>query len=137
MGGRLIIFLITFVFHKLQLMNRFIKKVITITLLTGIVGVAFADRGAGKRARAKLNISTGTTLKSSIAFNLKSGLSYKGSLLSAASTTTPTIGSAIVNNSIITYQKGNITYIIPYKYKVAVPEIKPGYTGVKIILQSN
>lgn len=120
-------------------MNRFIKKVVTITLLTGIVGVAFADRGTGKRAKAKLNISTGTTLKSSIGFNLKTGLSYKGSLLSANKTNviTPTIGSAIVNNSLITYQKGNITYIIPYKYKVAVPEIKPGYTGVKLILQSS
>ena len=118
-------------------MNRFIKKVVTITLLTGIVGVAFADRGAGKRAKAKLNIATGVTLKSSIGFNLKTGLSYKGSLLSSATNTTPTIGSAIVNNSLITYQKGNITYIIPYKYKVAVPEIKPGYTGVKLILQSS
>lgn len=119
-------------------MNRFIKKVVTIALLTGIVGVAFADRGAGKKAKAKLNISTGTTLKSSIGFNLKTGLSYKGSLLSSGTTAiTPTIGSAIVNNSLVTYQKGNITYIIPYKYKVAVPEIKQGYTGVKIILQSS
>ncbi|MFT3681593.1 MAG: hypothetical protein QM791_15085 [Ferruginibacter sp.] len=118
-------------------MNRFVKKVTIITLLTCVVGVAFADRGSGKRAKAKLNISTGTNLKTSIAFNLKSGLKYKGSLIAVNNTSTQTIGSSIMNNSIITYQKGNTTYIIPYKYKIAVPEIKPGYTGVKLIIRQH
>ena len=40
------------------------------------------------------------------------------------------------NNSLITYQKGNTTYIIPYKQKVALPEIKQGYTGIKLIIRS-
>jgi hypothetical protein len=114
-------------------MKRIFQKLLVITLLTGIVCVAFADRGTGKKSRAKLNIATGINLKSSIGFNLKTGLSYKGSLLPA--TTTPTIGSGIVNNSLITYQKGNITYILPYTYKIAMPEARPGYTGVKIIIR--
>ncbi|HMO63266.1 MAG TPA: hypothetical protein PKC39_14370 [Ferruginibacter sp.] len=114
-------------------MKQIFKKVLVITLLTGIVGAVFADRGTGKKAKTNLNIATGINLKSSIGFNLKSGLSYKGSLLSTNNT--PTIGSGIVNNSLVTYQKGNITYILPYTYKIAVPEITPGYTGVKIIIR--
>jgi hypothetical protein len=40
-----------------------------------------------------------------------------------------------MNNSLITYQKGNTTYIIPYKSKITVPDIQPGYTGMKIIIR--
>ena len=114
-------------------MNRFIKKTLTIALLFGFATVAFADRGTGKKAKSKvvLNICTSNTLKNSIAFNLKSGLSYKGSLL----TNQQTIGSSILNNSIVTYQKGNVTYIVPYKYKVLMPEMKQGYTGLKVIIR--
>lgn len=114
-------------------MNRFTKKILTIALLICFANVSFADRGIGKKNKTRtiLNISTATSLKSSIAFNLKSGLSYKGSLL----TSHQTIGSSIMNNSIVTYQKGNITYIIPYQYKVVMPEIKQGYTGIKLIIR--
>lgn len=116
-------------------MNTFTKKLLTIALLFGVANVAMADRGVGKKNKNKtiLNISTPSTLRNSIAFNLKSGLRYKGSLLS----TTNTVGNSILYNSLITYQKGNITYIIPYKHKIVVPEIKQGYTGMKIILRSH
>jgi len=40
-----------------------------------------------------------------------------------------------MNRSIITYQKGNTTYIVPYKTKISIPDVQPGYTGVKIILR--
>ena len=116
-------------------MNTFIKKLFTIALLTGIVSVAFADRGSGKKNknRVLLNISNTASLKNTISFNLKTGLSYKGSLLSNHQT----VGSSIMNNSIVTYQKGNTTYIIPYKHKIVMPEIRQGYTGVKMIIRYN
>jgi hypothetical protein len=114
-------------------MKTFTKKLLTIALLFSIAQVAMADRGIGKKNKNKtiLNIATPSTLRNSIAFNLKSGLSYKGSLL----TSTKTVGNSIIANSLITYQKGNTTYIIPYKHKIAVPEIKQGYTGFKIIIR--
>lgn len=114
-------------------MNTFTQKLLTIALLFSIAQVAMADRGIGKKNKNKtiLNITTPSTLRNSIGFNLRSGLSYKGSLLFS----TKTVGYSIMANSLITYQKGNITYIIPYKHKIAVPEIKQGYTGMKIIIR--
>ncbi len=115
-------------------MKTFTKKLLTIALLFGIAQVAMADRGVGKKkSKTILNIYTPVTLRNSIAFNLKSGLSYKGSLLAS----TQTVGNSIMTNSLITYQKGNITYIIPYKHKIVMPEITQGYTGMKLIIRNH
>jgi hypothetical protein len=103
--------------------------------LSGLAGVMFADRGAGKKNKLKtlLNINTNYSLKNSLAANLKTGLTYKGSLLTG---NRQVIGTSIFSNSLMTYQKGNITYIIPYKQKMMVPEMQQGYTGVKLIIRS-
>ncbi|WP_301923643.1 hypothetical protein [Ferruginibacter sp.] len=115
-------------------MKTVTKKLLTSALLFGLAHVAMADRGAGKKKnKTILNIYTPTTLKNSIPFNLKSGLSYTGSLLNQ----TETVGNNIISNSLITYQKGNITYVIPYKHKIIIPEITQGYTGMKIIIRSH
>ncbi len=116
-------------------MKTFIYKTFAIAVLMSTVNIAFADRGAGKKNKTKivLNIFSPLSLKSNTAANVNSGLKYRGSLLS---NTSQTIGRSIMNTSIITYQKGNITYIVPYKYKVVVPEMKQGYTGVKLIIRS-
>ena len=94
---------------------------------------AWADRGVGRKSKNKtiLNITAPSNIRNSMAFNIKSGLSYKGSLLN----THQTIGSSIMNTSVVTYQKGNTTYIIPYKNKITVAEIRQGYTGMKIIIR--
>ncbi|MEO5891192.1 MAG: hypothetical protein ABIQ31_13105 [Ferruginibacter sp.] len=114
-------------------MNRFSKILLVIAVLVGIAAEAWADRGVGRKNKNKtiLNITAPTNVRSSIAFNLKSGLSYKGSLLD----TRQTVGNAIMNSSIITYQKGNTTYIVPYKNKITVAEIGQNYTGVKIVIR--
>ena len=65
--------------------------------------------------------------------NLKSGLSYKGSLLSSTQS-----GSSLVLKNVVTYQKGNTTYILPYKSKVTpIPDMRQGYGGVKLIIRRN
>ncbi|MEP7144075.1 MAG: hypothetical protein ABI707_14430 [Ferruginibacter sp.] len=114
-------------------MNRFTKKLLAIALLFSIVAEAWADRGVGRKTKSKaiLNITAPSNIRNSVTFNIKSGLCYKGSLLN----TRQTLGSAIVNTSIVTYQKGNTTYIIPYKNKITVAEIGQGYTGMKIIIR--
>jgi hypothetical protein len=115
-------------------MNRFTKKMlVNTTILLCIVAVALADRGIGRKSKTKtiLNITAPSNIRNSIAFNIKSGLSYKGSLLNTRQQT----GSAIMNTSIVTFQKGNTTYIVPYKNKITVTEIGQGYTGMKIIIR--
>lgn len=116
-------------------MKSFTQKLLTIALLISLGQVAMADRGIGKKNKSKtiLNITTPSLLRNSIAFNLKSGLSYKGSLI----TNETSFSNSIMGNSLITYQKGNTTYIIPYKHKIAIPEMRQGYTGVKIIIRSH
>ena len=117
-------------------MSRLAKKILLLGILTGTMLVSFADRGVGKKSRAKvmLNINTNnTSLKNSISFNLKAGLKYKGSLLSGAEQHNNTISST----ELVTYQKGSSIYIIPYKPKVIVPEVKQGYTGLKLIIKTN
>lgn len=114
-------------------MSKIAKKILLLGILTGTMLVSFADRGIGKKSKSKvlLNINTNNSFKNSLSFNLKAGLKYKGSLLSNPQQpgSTPT--------ELVTYQKGNSIYIIPYKQKIIVPEIKQGYTGLKLIIKTN
>jgi len=114
-------------------MNTFTKQLLAFTILISIVSDVFADRVFGKKIKNKitLNLNIPSTIKNAIGFNLKTGLAYKGSLINTHSN----IGSAIINTSLSTYQKGNTIYIVPYKNKLTVPEIRQGYSGIKIILR--
>jgi len=116
-------------------MTRLLKIAIITVILSGVAGVMFADRGAGKRNKLKtlLNINTNYSLKNSLTANIKTGLTYKGSLLTSNQ---QVAGTSIISNSLMTYQKGNITYIIPYKQKFTVPDMQQGYTGLKLIIRS-
>jgi hypothetical protein len=115
-------------------MNTFTKKILAFVLLFSIVFNAMADKGIGRKNKAKitLNINAPVSIRNSISFNLRSGLIYKGSLLNSRSVVNNNI---VTSNSIVTYQKGNYTYIIPYKNKIAVAEIKQGYSGLKLIIR--
>lgn len=105
-------------------------------VLFGTAFSAIADRGIGKKSkssRVTLNISTPSTLKNSLSLNLKNGLRYTGSVLVNQQNS----GSSMMRSSLVTYQKGNTTYIIPYKQKIIIPEMKQGYTGMKLIIRPN
>jgi hypothetical protein len=113
-------------------MVRISKILLTFLVLFSTSLSAWADRGIGKKSKARaftLNITTPSTLRSSISLNLKSGLVYKGSSLGSATGTS--------TRSIISYQKGNNVYVLPYKQKIAVPEVRQGYAGLKLIIRSN
>jgi hypothetical protein len=109
-----------------------------LTLLSvALLGAALsvlADGGISKKSKSKvtLNISTPTTLRNSVSLNLKSGLRYTGSFFVNKGTATRSM-----TTNLVTYQKGNTVYILPYKQKVIMPEIKQGYTGMKLILRTH
>ncbi len=114
-------------------MSKIFKIALLAGVLVGSMLTSFADRGINKknRNRVSLNVNTNNSFSRSLAFNLKAGLKYKGSL---------TISSSPVNfsaNSLISYQKGNSIYILPVKQKVFVSEMKQGYTGMKLIIRSH
>ena len=115
-------------------MNR-AKIILVVLMLSGIGFSALADKGIGKKSKAKvnLNIITGNSLRNSISLNLKTGLKYTGSLLVNQQIS----GTTYLTNTLLTYQKGNTIYIIPHKQIIAIPEIKQGYTGMKIIIKTH
>ena len=111
------------------------KMILIVLMLSGIGFSAMADKGIGKKNKSKvtLNINTGNSLRNSISVNLKSGLKYTGSLLVNQQIN----GTSYLSNTLLTYQKGNTVYIIPHKQIIAVPEIKQGYTGMKLIIKTH
>jgi hypothetical protein len=120
---------------KLNPMFKKAKMILIVLMLSGIGFSAIADKGIGKKnkSRITLNINAGNSLRNSIALNLKTGLKYTGSLL----TNQQLIGTSYLNNTLLTYQKGNTVYIIPHKQVFTVPEMKQGYTGLKLIIKTH
>ena len=121
------------------IMNTTMRKTLKITLLlvllTGGMLYTFADRGMSKKVKnkVKLNIPTNNNFKRALSINLKTGLKYTGSLITAPDHN----NFSAFSNSLVTYQKGNTIYVIPYKQKIIVSEIKQGYTGMKLIIKSH
>lgn len=113
-------------------MRRVTKIVLLFAILNGVMLTTWADRGVGKKkAKISLNIVSSVPFAKSLSFNLKSGLKYTGTLLNSVEANK----GSILYNTLVTYQKGNTIYIIPFKQKVVVPEIKQGYTGMKLIIK--
>lgn len=101
-------------------------------MVCGVCLIALADRGGFvKKNKTRLNIATSGSLRNSIAFNLKSGLAYRGSF----SMNQKQIGNTLVSDALISYKKGNTIYLLPYKQKVLIPEYTQG-EGYKLIIRS-
>ena len=112
-------------------MKKIARISFLISLLIAQMYISFADRGIGKRkARIILNIKVPSSFNSSLLFNLKNGMKYTGSLINT------NFNSVSANqNTLITYQKGNSVYIIPYKQKILVADVKQGFAGTKLIIR--
>lgn len=115
-------------------MSQITKSILIIGILAGNMLMSFADRGVGKKVRNKVNLSIplNTSLKSASFLNMKTGLTYKGSLL----TSIQKDNGSLVTNNLVTYQKGSNVYILPYKQKILVPEVRAGYAGMKLVINS-
>ena len=120
---------------KLNPMLKKAKMVLVVLMLSGICFSALADKGIGKKNKTKitLNINSGNSIRKSISLNLKSGLKYTGSLMASQQAS----GTSYLTNNLLTYQKGNTVYIIPQKQVYTVPEMKQGYTGLKLIIKTH
>lgn len=112
-------------------MKNSLRILSLVTLFAIQMNFSFADRGVNKKKnKVVLNIKSPNNFKSSLNFNLKNGLKYTGSLITNSVSTTPT-----TFNYLITYQKGNSVYILPYKQKIFVADVRQGYTGTKLIIR--
>ena len=112
-------------------MKTYLRILSLVILLTFQMNFSFADRGIGKKkSKVVFNIKTPNNFTSSLNFNLKHGLKYTGSLITNSVSNTPSSF-----NYLVTYQKGNSVYILPYKQKIVVADVRQGYTGTKLIIR--
>ncbi|HEY4060256.1 MAG TPA: hypothetical protein VGM30_00070 [Puia sp.] len=98
-------------------LRKLIRKSLISALLTAVVGLSFASKGGGGEKKKDNNIplkTDFTPIRTTNGFTLKSGPSYAGSYLLSQEKT----GTYISFHTLVTYQKGNSIYIMPYKYKV-------------------
>lgn len=111
--------------------------ILVILMLSGIGFTAMADKGIGKKNKTKVSLNinnpANSTVRKSISLNLRTGLKYTGSLMSNQQAG----NSSYLNSMLLTYQKGNTVYIIPQKQVYTVPEMKQGYTGLKLIIKTH
>ena len=86
------------------------RKLVTLFLI-GLSVVAFASLGDGKTKGKKNSLLNSRPTVTPGKFTLKSGYQYRGSQIINQQTQNNTF----TRNSLVTYQKGNMTYILPVK----------------------
>ena len=91
------------------------RKLATVVLVTASVA-AFATLGDGGGKKGKIS----NTELSNKTFSLRTPYNYKSNNLFS----TPKPQKFIMLNTVITYQKGSATYILPLKKKVLLDKIK-------------
>jgi hypothetical protein len=97
------------------------KKLAILMLCVGLTFFAVASIGGDKnKSKPKAVASNFLPLRTSKGYTLKSGPSYRGNIILKEERTP----GAITYNSLITYQKGTSTYILPNKYRVPVQSSK-------------
>jgi hypothetical protein len=105
------------------IMNSFLKRKLVTALLIGVSVAAFATLGEGGKKEASIKDRNLLTLRSAPLnyknFSLKSGYNFHTrSLLN-----NPTTEKVIMLNTVMTYQKGNATYILPLKKKLLLGKV--------------
>jgi hypothetical protein len=96
------------------------RKLVVILLLAVSVVTAFATLGDGKSGtiKPKRSLLSDRNITPSGNFSLKSGYIFRGSQV------INTQNERYINlNTVVTYQKGNATYILPLKKKVMLNKV--------------
>ena len=95
--------------YRIILQKMLTRKLATL-LLVALSVAAFATLGDGK-AKKKSSLLNSKTSITPGKFSLKSGYQYRGSQIINQQRD----NNSFTRNSLITYQKGNMTYIFPVK----------------------
>lgn len=97
-------------------LNHMLKKSLICATMLGVVAIALASSGGGKKKSSTSALGL-IPVKANGTFTLKSKPNYSGSHVLS----TMNLRNSTVYRSIITYQKGNTTFIVPSKYRVNNP----------------
>jgi hypothetical protein len=100
-----------------------------VSLLLAVTALAFASTGGGKKKHHEVE-NNFTPINAASSFSLKKTSLYSGSMVSFHSQA----DNRVSLSAMITYQRGNTTFILPYQYKVNIGPITTTY-GAKSNLQ--
>lgn len=97
-------------------LRKLMRKLLISASLVAVVGFAWASKGGGgDKQKANMPLKTNfVPIRTTSGFTLKSGPTYTGSMM-VGTEKTPEFVSF---NTLITYQRGNMTYIMPHTYKI-------------------
>jgi len=106
-----------------------VKKALT-SLLLIVVGVwALASMGGGgNKSKDKAVKPEFTPIRTTNGFTLKAGPVYHGSIIFGQEKSK----NLVSYNSVVTYQKGNTTYILPCKYKLQTSTISQSGSSLQM-----
>ncbi len=100
------------------------RKLVIALLLVGITHISLGSFTGTTDESAKTKYSlknfNKNFYKKASPYSLRAGFDYKGAQV-VDKTVTP---AGITVSSVLRFEKGNITYIYPYKHKVSVPKFK-------------
>jgi hypothetical protein len=102
------------------IINHFRKKATVLFMIIVTAFAAFASLGDGKSKSKKASLLNNRSAVTPGKFSLKSGYEYRGSQIINQHSTS----NIVTLNSLITYQKGNLTYILPLKTMVNTRKVK-------------
>lgn len=97
------------------ILKQVLTRKLTTLFLVGLSFVAFATLGDGKAKKKSSLLNSKPTITPG-KFSLKSGYQYRGSQIINQKKD----NNSFTRNSLVTYQKGNMTYILPVK--TIIPE---------------
>jgi hypothetical protein len=88
-------------------------------MLFAVTALAFASKGGGEKKKRHEFENRFTPINAASSFTLKKSPLYSGSTVVIR----PQADNRISMNAMITYQRGNTTFILPYQYKVNIEPI--------------
>ena len=109
------------------ILKKLLTRKLTTLLLIGLSVTAFAIVGDGKSKGKRTSLLSSRPTITPGKFSLKSGYQYRGSQIINQQKDK----NSFTRNSLVTYQKGNMTYILPVKtvvpqrikFTVGVPQL--------------
>lgn len=112
-------------------LSKYSLKLLVAALFLGFAGFAGASMG-GEKKNKKTTKATEEfiPIRTTAGFTLKAGPSYKGSLGFNSSKTN---NGTLAINTLVTYQKGNTTYIMPYNSRISVGKPVPCNSSTQMV----
>ena len=97
--------------------RKLMRKMLVSTIMVAVVGLAFASKGGGGDNKKSTNVplkTNFTPIRTTNGFTLKTGPSFTGSYFQGTQKT----DNYVSFNTLVTFEKGNSIFIMPYRYKI-------------------